>query len=138
MQTQGILLLAMIGTAAVAATVAENPIVSRHAAQFDKPPQHVPTHGMADGPLLGNGDLGVVVAGPPEAQQFHLGKNDFWRRNDPSVIAVGSVGFAIPALQKASYHQEQDMARGEVRGTFSKGSLTVQTRSWVTRKRISW
>ena len=77
MQTQGILLLAMIGTAAVAATVAENPIVSRHAAQFDKPPQHVPTHGMVDGPLLGNGDLGVVVAGPPEAQQFHLGKNDF-------------------------------------------------------------
>ena len=118
--------------APLSARAAEPPIVAKHVAIFDKPPQHVPTPGMVDGPLLGNGDVGVVLAGPPEAQQFHLGKNDFWRRHDASIMAVGSIRLDAPALAGASYHQEQDMAHGEVRGTFSKDLLTVRTRSWVS------
>jgi alpha-L-fucosidase 2 len=102
-------------------------------AVFNAPPRGVPTQAMPDGPLLGNGDVGVVLAGPPEAQRFHIGKNDFWTRTpgDAKVITVGAVKLSIPALQGASYRQEQDMARAEVRGTFSKGKLTVRTRSWV-------
>jgi alpha-L-fucosidase 2 len=100
---------------------------------FTAPPQQVPTKGMPDGPLLGNGDVGVVLAGPPEAQFFYIGKNDFWTRNpaNAKVINVGRLELSIPALQGASYRQEQDLARAEVRGTFSKGGLTVRTRSWV-------
>ena len=79
---------------------------------------------------MGNGDVGVVLAGPAEKQRFYIGKNDFWRRNDASIMAVGSVGLEAPALAGASYRQEQDMARGEVRGTYSKDLLTVRTRSW--------
>ena len=102
-------------------------------AVFDAPPRGVPTQAMPDGPLLGNGDVGVVLAGPPEAQRFHIGKNDFWTRTpgDAKVITVGTVRLSIPALQGASYRQEQDLARAEVRGTFSKARLTVRTRSWV-------
>lgn len=119
---------------AQAARTAELSTAAKHVAIFDQPPQRVPTRGMVDGPLLGNGDVGVVVAGPPEAQQFHVGKNDFWRRNDASVMAVGSIRLDAPVLAGASYHQEQDMAHGEVRGTFSnsKDLLTVRTRSWVS------
>jgi hypothetical protein len=126
-------LFAML-TSAQAAQAAEPPTVAKHVAIFDKPPQHVPTQGMVDGPLLGNGDVGVVLAGPPEAQQFHVGKNDFWRRHDASVMAVGSIRLDAPALAGVSYRQEQDMAHGEVRGTFSnsKDLLMVQTRSWVS------
>ena len=122
----------LVASAAIAALAGEALLVPQHGALFEKPPQHVPTQGMADGPLLGNGDVGVVLAGPPETQQFHIGKNDFWRRNDASVMAVGGVSLAIPALHGASYHQEQDLARGEVRGTFSKDVLTLRTRSWVS------
>jgi len=88
---------------------------------------------MPDGPLLGNGDLGVAMAGPPEAQRFYFGKNDFWRRNpaDASVMTVGSVTLSFPAMQGASYRQEQDLARAEVRGTFAKDGLTLRSRSWV-------
>jgi hypothetical protein len=88
---------------------------------------------MPDGPLLGNGDVGVVLAGPPEAQVFYIGKNDFWTRHPgkAKVINVGRVELNIPALQGASYRQEQDMAHAEVRGTFTKGGLTVRTRLWV-------
>ena len=107
--------------------------VAKHSAVFTEAPKHVPTASMPDGPLLGNGDVGVVLAGPPEAQQFYVGKNDFWRRNhaDASVMAVGLVGLSIPALLGATYRQEQDLAHAEVRGTFAKDGLTLQTRSWV-------
>ena len=107
--------------------------VAKHRAVFTQLPKHVPTPGMPDGPLLGNGDVGVALAGPPEAQPFYIGKNDFWRRTpaDASVMAVGVVRLSVPALQGSSYHQEQDLARAEVRGTFTKDGLTLETRSWV-------
>jgi len=106
-------------------------IVARHVAVFLAPPTQIPTLGMPDGPLLGNGDVGVVLAGPPEDQRFCIGKNDFWRRNDASVEAVGTVELSIPDLKDASYRQEEDLAHAEVRGTFAKGDQTVHTRSWV-------
>jgi len=107
--------------------------VAKHLGVFTQPPRRVPTGGMPDGPLLGNGDVGVTLGGPPEAQVFYLGKNDFWTRRpgDAKVINVGRVELSIPALQGASYRQEQDLARAEARGTFTKGRMTVRTRSWV-------
>ena len=104
-----------------------------YTAVFTAPPRMVPTPGMPDGPLLGNGDVGVVVAGPPEAQRFYIGKNDFWTRTpgDAKVMTVGSLELNIPALVGATYRQEQDLARAEVRGTFTRNGVTVRTRSWV-------
>lgn len=132
-------LLAMAGAGilpsvdAVAAGPVGPDIVARHAALFTSPPRSVPTRGMPDGPLLGNGDVGVVLGGTPEAQFFHIGKNDFWTRTpgDARVITVGRVEMRIHALKGATYRQEQDMARAEVRGTFTRGSLTLRTRSWM-------
>jgi len=102
-----------------------------YSAEFDAPPQNIPTTEMPSGPLLGNGEVGVVLAGPPEAQLFYIGKNDFWSRSQLSVKTVGSVELSIPALSGATYHQEQSLARAEVRGTFAKDGLTVHTCSWV-------
>ena len=101
---------------------------SRWVAVFNKPAGPVPTGQMPDGPLLGNGDVGVVVAGHAGEQKFYIGKNDFWRRSDASVETVGVVGLSIPALQGARFHEEQDMAHAEVRGTFAKEHLSVETR----------
>jgi alpha-L-fucosidase 2 len=104
-----------------------------YTAVFTAPPRQVPTRGMPDGPLLGNGDVGVVLAGPPEAQTFYLGKNDFWTRTpaNAKVINVGRLELNLPVLQGATYRQEQDLARAEVRGIFTKAGLTLRTRSWV-------
>ena len=124
----GILALALCVTLAGRAVQAMD-----YTAVFNAPPQHVPTSRMPDGPLLGNGDVGVVLAGPPEMQTFYIGKNDFWTRNpgNAMVINVGCVELDIPALQGATYRQEQDLAQAEVCGTFTKGRMTVRTRSWV-------
>ena len=106
-------------------------VVSDYTAVFDHPPVSVPTVSMPDGPLLGNGDVGVVLAGPPEEQKFYIGKNDFWRQDQPQIIGVGVVTLSIPALHGATYRQEQDLAHAEVRGTFTEGNAGIQTRAWV-------
>jgi hypothetical protein len=42
-------------------------IVSKHTCHFNKPPTKLTDRRSVDCPLMGNGDLGVAVAGPPEA-----------------------------------------------------------------------
>tara|TARA_B110000208_G_scaffold170379_1_gene211868 strand:+ start:120 stop:2885 length:2766 start_codon:yes stop_codon:yes gene_type:complete len=74
--------------------------VSRHVGRWETAPTRVPgTAQQPDGPLCGNGDVGVVLGGareccggsccnPPAVKQadllFALGKNDFWI-NGPNV-----------------------------------------------------
>ena len=41
-------------------------VVSRYQAEFSEPPKGVPTGAVVDGPILGNGDIGVALAGPPQ------------------------------------------------------------------------
>ncbi len=106
-------------------------IVSKHTAVFTQPPHNTPTNLMPDGPLLGNGDVGVTLSGPPENQSFHIGKNDFWQTVDPEVITVGALQIAFPLLNGASYHQEQDIAHGEVRGVFATNDISVAMRTWI-------
>ena len=98
---------------------------ARHTAIFNWLPVRVPSGRMADGPLLGNGDLGIALGGLGDEQFFHIGKNDFWS------LPVGALRVRIPALQDATYRQEQDLAKAEVRGEFTKGKVQVKTRSWV-------
>ena len=106
-------------------------LVSQHVGVFTSPPRRVPHDLVADGPILGNGDVGVVLGGPPEQQTFCIGKNDFWSYSLRHILTVGGVTVSAPALAGASYRQEQDIARAEVRGTFGKDAATLQTRSWV-------
>ena len=106
-------------------------LVARHRGVFTAPPRRVPTDKVVDGPVLGNGDVGVALAGPPESQLWCIGKNDFWSYSRRCVITVGGLRMAVPALGGASYRQEQDILKAEVRGAFTAKGLTVRTRSWV-------
>ena len=81
-----------------------------------------PRDRSVDGPLLGNGDMGIAVGGPPEALKLYLCKNDFWRlqhQADKSCpLPLGHLAIDIPALQGASYHVEQDIYTATTRGVF--------------------
>jgi alpha-L-fucosidase 2 len=81
-------------------------VVALHRGVWDAPPDAMPTRKVPDGPLLGNGDLGVAIGAVserrryfglgedggarvtrrtnaptacPEVHRFHLSKNDFWK-----------------------------------------------------------
>ncbi len=105
-------------------------IVAKQTVIMTQPPAHVPSGTVVDGPILGNGDLGIAIGGPPEQQRFYMGKNDFWS-HQAGPLSVGGLRLDIPDLEGASYRQEQDLAKAEVGGIFTKGALTIKMRSWV-------
>ena len=107
-------------------------IVQQYQGVWTSPPS-VLTGGRAfDGPLMGNGDAGVVVGGTIDNMTFYLGKNDFWSYNPAGVRSFGSINLAIPGLAGASYNMVEDILHAEVRGTFSLNGATINTTSWVS------
>ncbi len=110
-------------------------IVSQYKTVFDAPPGGVPSRDSARGPLLGNGDLGAVISGAPEAQRFWLSKNNFWRMKDghrqggPRLF--GGLEINIPALAGATYQLEQQLHPAITTSKFSKDGSTVTMRSLV-------
>ena len=110
-------------------------IVSRHKAVFTLPPRRVPSRTQTDAPLLGNGDMGVALGGPPEAQRLWLAKNDFWRlksrykASGPRVF--GGLDVSVPELKGASYRVEQSLYDAVTEAVFTRGDLAVKMRAWV-------
>ena len=115
--------------------VAAEKIVSQYKAVFTAPPSGVPSRDSARGPLLGNGNLGAVISGAPEAQRFWLSKNNFWRMRDghreggPRLF--GGLEVNIPALSGGTYLIEQQLFSATTTARFTKGESTVAMRSLV-------
>ena len=113
-------------------------IVSQYRAEFTVPPNHTPHTAAVDGPLLGNGDMGVAIGGRPRQLTFWLSKNDFWRlksrygASGPRVF--GAIRIAIPALLGADYRAEQELYDAVTRARFSKGKAVVAVRAWVAAR----
>ena len=129
----GLLLFAPLVSFPSAAQQAEGlsaAVVTRQTLVMTKPPEHVPSGTVVDGPIMGNGDVGVAIGGPPEQQSFYIGKNDFWNQQ-ASPLTVGGIELTIPSLRGASYREEEDLFQSEVRGTFKDANTTVHTTSWV-------
>ncbi len=103
---------------------------------YTKPPEQVPTRKMAGGPVLGNGDLGVVVGGMADHLTFHLGKDDFFGVIKGGMVAVGSLNLVIPELKNAtSYLLEEKPGTAEITGSFSShGDCSLSFNSWVASK----
>jgi hypothetical protein len=90
---------------------------------------------MAGGPIMGNGDVGVMLSGPADELIFYIGKNDSWGRLTQSVMAVGQMRIMTPALQGATLKTMVDMQHAELRGEYAKGNAALTSRSWVDANR---
>jgi len=110
-------------------------IVSQYKTVFNAPPGGVPSRDSAGGPLLGNGNLGAVISGKPEALRFWISKNNFWRLKDghrqggPRLF--GGLEINIPALAGGTYLVEQQLYPAITVARFTKGESTVTMRSLV-------
>lgn len=104
-------------------------------AVWSAPPAHVPAADSVDAPLLGNGDMGVCLGGPPEALRFYLSKNDFWRlqsafdQGGPRVF--GYLDLRMDSLRGAACRIEQRIADGHTTVTMQRGVTVLEVRSWV-------
>jgi alpha-L-fucosidase 2 len=99
---------------------------------FDSPPKNTPTSKMPDGPVAGNGDLGLTVGGPPSQLNFYLGKSDFFGVINGRVMPVGALALNVPELQDSSYHMEQAIGNAVLTGKFTaKSGAELSLKSWV-------
>lgn len=53
---------------------------------------------FVDGPIMGNGDVGIAMGGPPEQQRFYIGKNDFWSQQ-AFPLTVGGMQLTMVTAQ---------------------------------------
>ena len=111
---------------------------------FNEPSENLPTRHMADGPLLGNGDLGVVLGGPADNLQLWISKNDFWRAAERIVdgsrfgrtmgapCCITKLGLRIDRSDIRHYRVDQDIRNAELRGQFrTHEGDDVAFRAWV-------
>ncbi len=104
-------------------------------AVWTSPPAKTPANYAIDGPLMGNGDIGVCIGGQTESLRFYLSKNDFWRlkskagQSSPKIF--GYLDIAIENLKGADYHVAQSIFDGVTTGTFKRNALTVEVKSRV-------
>ena len=109
-------------------------IVGNHAIVLNAPVGE-PTQFMARGPLLGNGDIGVMQSGPAEQLRFSIGKNDFWTIKHQAPITVGQLRILTPELGGAKFQTVSDMRLAEIRGDYATGDSHMASRAWVDANR---
>ena len=119
------------------------------------PPGSVPSHRAVDGPLLGNGDVGLVAGVKDGVLTFYVSKSDFWHLQPMSTPghgrvtpegntqprALGGVSFSLPngsstGLASANstspaFALRQDIGRGVVGWNMSLGGAPVLS-GWAT------
>lgn len=88
-------LVLFIGTLGGASSRSPERTVDRIAGRWHAPPRRVPSAGVPDGPVLGNGGLGAVATwgqrGDDQEVAFHFGHNDFFAA---PTLGVSSCGYA--------------------------------------------
>jgi alpha-L-fucosidase 2 len=106
-------------------------IVQKYTGVFLAPPAKIVNPLINDAPLLGNGDLGVAILGNIDAMTFILSKNEFWSLKEGRVKTMARLNLSVSGMAGASYRMEEDLAKAEVRGTFSLDQNAITTTSWV-------
>jgi len=93
---------------------------------------NIATSGMPDGPLLGNGKVGVVGAGDNKWARFYITTTDFWTgaRLNAIPLPIGGVDIIADGGSGTGVQQEQDMLNAEIRTCLDYGSLNMRT--WVS------
>jgi len=128
----------LVGTRAETHTAEAKLAIAPYKAVFQGIPKGTPSKTIVDGPLLGNGDLGVCIAGIEGGQRFWLCKNDFWKlardyRTGPSGPRVfGGLDVKFPGLG-GGWSAEQSFYDAVTTAQWAgdKSGRKVEVRSWV-------
>ncbi len=124
-----------VATAATAPTrtgAAAWRIVSGIHGEFNSQPRPIPTGALPGGPLLGNGDMGVSLGGPPDQLRFYIDKSDFFGVIRGYMLPMGSLRLHIPALRHASWHAAQNIGPAVVAAHFAaRNGAAMSVQSWT-------
>ena len=136
---RSLLLLMVLLLGFLSGNYAQEIYAGRYKAVFTKAPQKVPTSKTPDGPLAGNGDIGLTLGGSPDKLTFYLGKNDFWRAYPVypggGIALPGWLDVSISALKGANFYAEQLQDKALIAGKFTKADFSVSMNAWVAATR---
>jgi len=110
----------------------------QHTLSFNSPPVNTPCNKVPDGPLTGNGDIGLVLAYPkPGTLRFYIGKNDLWNSyshwETPGARGYGALSVSCPQAS-GSYRAEQSLAEATVTVTLTGSETDLTVRALVLRE----
>ncbi len=96
---------------------------------------YTPNRTMPGGPLMGNGDLGVVMAGRyANRPTFYLGKTDFYGVLRGRMMPVAHLSLNIPALRGGKMSLWENIAPATITGNLHSGRAALTMKSWVAAK----
>lgn len=87
---------------------------------FHEPPKATPSKKVPDGPLCGNGDIGIAVGADTGLGEvsFYIGKNDIWNSYSYEDMAgmrgYGRLVFRAGGMADSRYAARQNLRRAEV------------------------
>ena len=131
----GMVLCAATSGAAVATSVSQAAwkIVSKISGVRTHAPSHAPANNFPDGPLLGNGSVGVAIQGRnTDHIAMYIGREDFWSVLRGRIMPVGRLSLSIPALHNGNYLTRENIGPADVVGNFTTNTgHDLQFKSWV-------
>jgi hypothetical protein len=86
---------------------------------------------VVNAPVIGNGDMAVMIGGPSTSLSFCVGKSDFWGVEHGVIMPVGSLVLSAPALSGGSYSLVENVGAATVTGNFRSGSSGLSLVSWI-------
>lgn len=94
---------------------------------------HAPTNKVPDGPLMGNGSLGVALQGKgTNAISLYLARNDFWSVLRGRIMPMGQLRLSIPELTNGAYRTEENIGPADITGQFTnRGGYVLAFKTWV-------
>ena len=99
--------------------------------RWTAPPKLPPLPSFSDGPITGNGDIGLTWGGPPERIVTYIGHKAFWTgafflggnhvlQRRWGMLLAGTIEWDAPGLKGASYSASQELLTGETHMSFAE------------------
>ena len=98
---------------------------------------NTPNNAVPNGPVCGNGDIGVSLDASREWARLWIGKNDFWcylpAALGGGMKSPGMVTLRIGNMQRASFSTWQDASEGRIGAEFEKDGNRLTMTAFAPR-----
>ena len=102
--------------------------MKEHILTISQPASNIPSKGMPDGAITGNGDVVAILDGTSDRVRIHIGKSDFWKADFRvhqdycgGLSPLGFVEILLPHMAYADYKVEQNIDGGFIKLSLKDG-----------------
>lgn len=112
--------------------------MNEHILTISQPASKIPSTGLPDGAITGNGDVVAILGGSADRVKIHIGKSDFWKADcrvytdyRGGLSPLGIVEILLPHLAYADYKVEQNIDKCFIKLTLESGKFNATVKVTV-------